>query len=235
MEQELLKTGAIALKKAALNEEAKKFVIQNEILFKTLKKAADRYIAGKNLDEAITLIKKLNKSGFDVTTDFMGESIRNEKEANHATKEFLRFGESIYTTGVNSSISLDLSHIGLLVSKELAAHNLNAICDIAKKSNQEVIVSMEGTDRTDSILDIYRETLKRHNNIGITLQAYLKRTKEDFQEISQLSGSIRLVKGAYDTSKELSIERGENLDKIYLEYVEQLLKKKPSMFYCISS
>ncbi|WP_108869323.1 proline dehydrogenase family protein [Aquimarina aquimarini] len=225
MEQELLKIGTIALKKAALNEEAKNFVLQNEMLFKTLKKAAYRYIGGENLDETIISIQKWNKKGFDVTTDFMGESIRNEKDADDATKEFLKLAESIRTTGINSSISLDLSHIGLLVSKELAVQNLSAICEVAKMSNQEVIISMEGTDRTDSILDIYKDTLKRHDNLGITIQAYLKRTEEDFQEMLRLTGSIRLVKGAYDTPNGMSIERGEKLDEIYLEYAEQLLAK----------
>ncbi len=225
MEQELLEIGAMALKRAALNEEAKNFVLQNEILFKTLKKAANRYIGGDTINETIISIRELNKKGFTVTTDFMGESIRNEKDANDATKEFLNLGKSIKASGVNSSISLDLSHIGLLVSKELAAENLNAICEVAKKSNQEVIISMEGTDRTDLILDLYKETSKNHNNIGITIQAYLKRTKEDFQEVSQLSGSIRIVKGAFETPKGLSIERGEKLDEVYLEYVEQLLAK----------
>ncbi len=225
MEQELLEIGAMALKRAALNEEAKNFVLQNEILFKTLKKAANRYIGGETINETIISIRELNKKGFTVTTDFMGESIRNEKDANDATKEFLNLGKSIKASGVNSSISLDLSHIGLLVSKELAAENLNAICEVAKKSNQEVIISMEGTDRTDLILDLYKETSKNHNNIGITIQAYLKRTKEDFQEVSQLSGSIRIVKGAFETPKGLSIERGEKLDEVYLEYVEQLLAK----------
>jgi len=225
MEQELLKIGAIALKKAALNEDAKNFILQNEILFTTLKKAANRYIGGETLDETIISIKELNKKGFAVTTDFMGESIRNKKEANDATKEFLKLGESIRTTGANSSISLDLSHIGLLVSKELTAQNLSTICEVAKMSNQEVIISMEGTDRTDLILDLYKEALKNHSNIGITIQAYLKRTKEDFQEISRLSGSIRMVKGAYDTPNGLSVDRGEKLDEIYLEYVEQLLAK----------
>lgn len=59
----------------------------------------------------------------------------------------------------------------MLISKELAMENLKAICEEAGKMNQEVIISMEGTDRTDSILEVYKETLKTHKNLGITLQA----------------------------------------------------------------
>lgn len=220
---DLLRMGSEALKKAALNEEAKKFVLQNEVVFKTLKKAADRYIGGETLDEATRSIRQLNSNGYIVTTDFMGESIRQEQDANLATEEFLSLAQRIQHERLNSSISLDLSHVGLLISTDLARHNLKTICTAAAKANQEVIISMEGTDRTDQILDVYKDTLKMHANVGITIQAYLHRTKDDFKEVAPLSGSIRLVKGAYDTPPGVSMPRGNELDEVYLQYAEQLL------------
>ncbi|MEP0711547.1 proline dehydrogenase family protein [Algoriphagus sp.] len=225
MEQKLLKIGADSLKKAALNEDAKEFILKNDTLFKVLKKAADRYIGGETINETLLAVRKWYQKGFEVTTDFMGESTRNEKDANDATTEFVNFAKAIGNEKLNSSISLDLSHIGLLVSNELALENLKTICEQASKINQEVIISMEGTDRTDNILNIYKETLKTHKNLGITIQAYLHRTKDDFEEISKLTGSIRMVKGAYETPNGLSIERGDKLDEIYLNYVERLLSK----------
>ncbi|MCW5922877.1 MAG: proline dehydrogenase family protein [Saprospiraceae bacterium] len=225
MEYHLINIGAEALRKAALNEEAKKFVLQNEKMFKVLKMAADRYIGGETLEEAILSVQNLNRKGYVVTTDFMGESIRNEKEANEATQEFIRFAKIIKSENLNSSISLDLSHIGLLVSRDLVCQNLALICEAAAKSKQEVVISMEGTDRTDAILDIYKQTLKNYPNLGITIQTYLHRTKDDFKDLLNHSGSIRLVKGAYDVPKHLAMERGEKLDEIYLDYTAQLLAK----------
>lgn len=225
MDNNLLKIGAEALRKAALNEEAKDLLLNNEKLFKTLKKAANRYIAGETLAETIQSIRKLESRGFLVTTDFIGESIRNENDANEATKEFVRFAKSLYSEKINSSISLDLSHIGLLVSKSLTINNLKLICQEAAKSNKEVIIGIESIDRTDQILDIYREVLKDFSNLGITIQAYLHRTKDDFKDLIQLSGSIRLVKGAYDVPRHLAIERGNLLDETYLMYAEQLISE----------
>jgi len=225
MEEKLLSIGAESLKKAALNEEAKAFVLNNELLFKTLKKAANRYIGGETLKETLITVAEWNKKGFFVTTDYMGESIRNEKDAIDATNEFINFCKGIGRQNLNSSVSLDLSHIGLLISKELAIENIKKICLEAEKIDQEVIISMEGFDRTDSILNIYKDVLKEHHNLGITIQAYLHRTKEDFKDIISLPGSIRLVKGAYETPKGVSIERGNHLDHVYLNYVEQLLTK----------
>ncbi|WP_153798718.1 proline dehydrogenase family protein [Foetidibacter luteolus] len=223
MEQDLLKIASDALRKAALNEDVKKFILQNEKLFNTLKKAADRYIGGETIEETILTIKRINENGFVVTTDFMGESIRSEKEANEAASEFIRFAKTVKSESLNSSISLDLSHIGLLVSRDLTINNLKLICEEANKINQEVIISMEGTDRTNLIIEIYEEVLKTHSNLGITLQAYLYRTRKDFEKLIKLPGSIRMVKGAYDTPKGLSIARGKELDEIYLSYVEELL------------
>lgn len=223
MEQELLNMASISLKKAALNEDAKNFVLQNEKLFNILKKAANRYIGGETVNETIVTIDKLNKNGFVVTTDFMGESIRSEKEANEATYEFINLVGVLESGKLESSLSLDLSHIGLLVSKELAIQNLKLISEAANKINQEVIISMEGVDRTDLIIDIYKEVSKTHSNLGITLQAYLYRTKEYFEDLIKLSGSIRLVKGAYDAPQEISMKRGDQLDEVYLNYVDQLL------------
>jgi proline dehydrogenase len=120
MEQELLKMASVALKKAALNEDAKAFVLQNDKLFKTLKKAANRYIGGETIAATVLTINRINKNGFVVTTDFMGESIRNEKEASEATNEFIRFAKAVKAENLDSSISLDLSHIGLLASRDLA-------------------------------------------------------------------------------------------------------------------
>jgi proline dehydrogenase len=225
MEQELLKIAAAALKKAALNEEAKQFVLDNPLLFQTLKKAANRYIGGETLPETLATIRRLNQSGFAVTTDFMGESIRNEADANEATAEFVRLAKAIHQDQLQSSISLDLSHIGLLVSRELTMANLQTICQAAAKSNQEVIISMEGSDRTDAILEIYESALKTEANLGITVQAYLHRTRSDFSGLLQLPGSVRLVKGAYDTPEQLSMPRGPELDERYLGYTEQLLSR----------
>lgn len=221
--QNLYLDASNALKKAALNEEAKQFILENELIYKTLKKAANRYIAGETIDEASKSIKLLNQKGFEVTTDFMGESIRTEKEANEATNEFVSLIQNIHLQNLNSSVSLDLSHIGLLVDKDLASFNLNRICLEAQKIGKEVILSMEGADRTDLILDIYKDSIKIYSNLGITIQAYLYRTKEDIQDLINLNGSIRLVKGAYDVSPNISLSRSKELDDVYLKYTQTLL------------
>lgn len=222
---ELIKKGSESLKKLALNEHVKQYVLENKELFTILKRAANRYIGGEHLDEVLLTISKLNKQGFAVTTDYMGESIYNAKDAILAQEEFVTLLQAINGYRLNSSISLDLSHIGLLVSDEIVRSNLSIICDHAKKTNTEVIISMEGIDRTDKILDIYKEYSSLYDNVGITLQAYLHRTIDDFKDVIQSKGSVRIVKGAFDVPSNVSIARGAILNDIYLGYIEELLAK----------
>ena len=220
----LLKLGSSALKKAALNQEAKTYLLSNSNLFKLLKKGASRYIGGEKVDEALEVVRQKNSSGFTCTVDFMGEDAVNEKEANQATEEFLKLAQALNKNSLNASISLDLSHIGLSVDVALAKKNICLICEKATQANQEVIISAEGIQKTNFVIDTYKYASTKYTNVGITLQAYLPRTKDDFEDLLKLPGKIRIVKGAFDTPPGLSIERGDVLSDAYLTYVDRLLK-----------
>ncbi|SHG62984.1 proline dehydrogenase family protein [Pedobacter caeni] len=221
MDKGLLQMGAQALRKAALSEDAKTYILANPALFQLFKKAADRYIGGETLEETIVKIKSFNH--LKTSIEFMGESTRTEQESNESTKEFIHICEQIRLQHLNATVSLDLSHIGLAVSKELCLNNLNAICKEASLSDIEIIISAEGTERTDDIIDTYKKAIKNYDHLAITLQAYLYRTKDDFAEIRKETGRIRIVKGAFETANGQSMPRGEKLDDAYLGYIDQLL------------
>ncbi len=229
MDNVLLNIGSAALRKAALNTAAKDFILSNPTLFKTLKKAADRYIGGETLVETLGKVKTQNANKVKCSIEFMGENTATSKEANEATEEFITICQQIRAQGLWSTVSLDLSHIGLIISKELCIENLDRICEEAAKADTEIIISAEGTEWTDTIIDVYMQTRKKHSNLSITMQAYLHRSKDDFKELIKEKGRIRIVKGAYATPAGLSLARGEELDKVYLDYAEQLLSKE---HYC---
>jgi len=219
-----LTLGTVALRKAALNEEAKIYILDNELLFNIFKKAANRYIGGDTLEETIPKVLKENKDGHKCSIEFMGENTKSEIEAWVATEEFIKICEMIKDNEFNASVSLDLSHIGLKISRELASENLRRICKAA--GNNEVIISAEGVNMTDSIVETYKEISKTHNNLGITLQAYLHRSKDDFADLLFYPGRIRIVKGAFETPEGHSIPRSTELNDVYLDYVNTLLLKK---------
>ena len=219
----LLQQASAALRQAALNEEAKEYILANPVLFATLKKAADRYIGGETLAETVEKVKLQNKNGFKCSIEFMGESTRTEAEANAARNEFIAICRQIKLLNLNATVSLDLSHIGLAIGRELCLHNLDMICSEAATGNIEVTISAEDTERTDAVLQTYYTIARNYSNVAITLQAYLHRTKDDFQEAIKYAGRIRIVKGAFETPAGLSLPRGEELDSQFLAYIERLL------------
>ena len=171
MDEALLKQISSGLRKAALNQETKTYILSNPVLFNTLKKAADRYIGGDTLAETIDKVKNQNQNGFKCSIEFMGESTQTEHDANEARNEFLKICQSIKYQGLNATVSLDLSHIGLAISKDLGFNNLDLICQEAAKGNIEIIISAEDTERTDAVLQSYIDISKIHQHVGITLQA----------------------------------------------------------------
>lgn len=225
MEKDLLVMVANALRKAAMNDQAKQYILSNEILFKTIKRAADRYIGGETLEETLAKVKDQNKQGFKTSIEFMGENTQTEKEAVEASNEFVKIAQEIASQKLNSTLSLDLSHIGLYQSRDLCLNNLVSICEEAEKNDIEVTISAENVEITDAIIDIYKTASKTYKNISITLQAYLHRSKDDFSDLIQQNGRIRIVKGAFETPEHLSIPRGQELDERYLYYIDQLLSR----------
>jgi proline dehydrogenase len=225
MNEDLINQTAAALRRAALNSEAKEYILSNAVLFSALKKAASRYIGGETLEETINKVKIQNQTGHKCSIEFMGENTLTELEANAARDEFISVCKSIKQHAIQSTISLDLSHIGLAVSNELCLANLNLICGEAAKNDIEIAISAEDTAKTDAVLTAYKNIVKVYDNVSITLQAYLHRTKDDFEDIIKLNRKIKIVKGAFETPPGHSLPRGKELDKVYLEYVERLLSK----------
>lgn len=219
----LLNTTTLLLKKAAIDEKTKKFILNNELLYKLLKKAAERYIGGETLEQTIEKGISYNDLGHKIGIEFMGENTFTAFESTQASKEFIKAAECIASMKLNASLSLDLSHIGLSVSNELCRNNLQAICETAAKSNIEVTISAEDTNKTDAVLNTYLEASKSFSNLSITLQAYLRRTKDDLSAVIKTAGRVRLVKGAFDTPPGLSLPRGQELNRQYLQFLDALL------------
>lgn len=214
---------AETLKQIALDEEIKAYVLQHPSLYQPLLHAALRFIGGETLAHCVETAKSLNQHGFAVTIDYMGESTRDTGMAKQAAQEFLDVIQAIADHNLDSSVSLDLSHIGVIIDAELGYKNACVLAKAAQKAGLEMMISMEGTDRTSLILEIHQRLCETFDNVGITLQAYIHRTPSDLESALQRPGKIRLVKGAYATPDDLAKPRGAELDESYRLLMERLL------------
>jgi proline dehydrogenase len=212
-----------ALRAVARDETLKATIRANEAVYQALMSVAVLFIGGEDLASCVDVARTTNAEGTAVTIDFMGESTRSAPEAEAAVCEFLNVIRAISSGHLDASVSLDLSHIGLAVSVSTALANAHRLAAAAADVNIEMMINMEGSERTEDLLGVYRELSRQHSNIGITLQAYLLRTSADIEELLGRPGRIRLVKGAFAEPTAVALPRGAELDRAYLTFANRLI------------
>ena len=206
-DQPLPLLAADALRRIARDEGIKAYIENDPILSPLLLRVTRRYIGGTTRAECLDTAAALNRAGHATTMDYMGESARDADLAARETEEFVSLAADIGRYGLDSSLSLDLSHIGLAVDPAVALSNARRIAAAARDIGTEMIISMEGSERTDAILEVYRTLCAEFDNVGIRLQARLRRTEADLPAMLALPGKVCLVKGAYDEAPEVADPR----------------------------
>lgn len=214
---------ANALRHISRDQAIKAYTQENAAIHAVLLRAARRFIGGETLAECLEIARALQEQGGAATIDYMGENTRDVGMARQATEEFLRAIEAIAAHKLDATVSLDLSHIGLAIDAEHALRNASTLAEAARDAGTAIMLSMEGTERIDEIIALHQQLCEDYENVGITLQAYLRRTTNDLASALQRPGRIRLVKGAYEEAPGVAEPRGEILNRGYRDYMEILL------------
>jgi proline dehydrogenase len=187
-------------------------------------RVTSRFIAGENIDDAITAISELNRAGMSATFDHLGESTTSRAEAESDVREYLRVLDRIENTGVNSNVSVKLTQLGLDINKDYCLQNARRIVEAAKRHGNFVRIDMEDSSKTDATLDIFKRLFGEHGNVGIVLQAYLYRTEKDIDDALAMGARIRLCKGAYKEPEEVAFPEKSEVDANYVRLMKKLLK-----------
>nr|WP_229224628.1 proline dehydrogenase family protein [Duganella violaceicalia] len=210
----------------ALDESAKEKFCNDPLLRPYMHKVSQRYVAGRTVTEALQRVEHIIAQGHAASAEYMGESVRDESFAMAETEVFMELTRAIGQRNLNCSVSLDLSHVGMTVDTELGFRNVRRIALAAAEINREVMISMEAADRADDIYAIYA---RLHNeeglhNVGITVPAKRHRSAQDLPSLMKMPGRIRLVKGAFLESEEISHHRNSpELAAAYRRYAQELL------------
>lgn len=202
-------------------QESLKNVLTNVSLFK---KITDRFVAGETIEEAAVAVKELNKLKISVTFDHLGEAIKNEAEAEAEVVEYGKILSKIDKDGLNSNVSLKPTQLGLAIDPELGLRNIKRVVEKARAYNNFVRIDMEDTPYTTATIDMFKKLRQEYDNVGIVIQAYLYRSKEDIQDLLKCSARIRLCKGAYDEPATVAFPKKADTDKNYVELMKILLE-----------
>lgn len=171
-----------------------------------------RYIAGRRLEDACRVVGQLNRAGKMATVDVLGEEISNTTEALAILHDYQEVLAEIERNGLDSNVSVKLTALGLKLGYECARENLEIlVADAAKRANF-VRIDMDDSSTTDETLCLYRDLRDRvHDNVGIVLQACMRRTVDDIRGLAEVDLNVRLCKGIYVEPPEVAYQGFEEV------------------------
>ena len=162
-----------------------------------LLRVAKRWIAGVNIESAIKDAITANKKGIGVVVNFLGEEIEDPALADAQVEEYVRLQKALSDNTVTGFASVKLTQLGLGKDDTGAARRLERIVSYAESLSQQMFVDMESSDFTEKTIAMYLDSRSRHAEIGLALQAYMRRSEADLKRLLDGGAHIRLVKGAY--------------------------------------
>lgn len=190
------------------------------------------YISGETVEDAMRVSKEFNRNKIKVTLDVLGEFIKTLEEAEENKKEYLNLIEVTFRSGVDGNFSLKPTSFGLLIDREVCYRYIREIVAKAASYNSFIRIDMEDSPCTDMEIELFRRLKKEFpGNVGLVVQAYLKRTLNDIKGLSDLNSvkyplNFRLCKGIYIEPEAIAYKKYEEVNQHFLEDLEYMLKNK---------
>jgi len=190
------------------------------------------YISGETIDDAMRVSKELNSKKIKVTLDVLGEFIKTLEEAEENKKEYLNLIDVSFKNHINGNFSVKPTSFGLLIDKEVCYTHIREIVAKAASLKSFIRIDMEDSPTTDDEIALFRRLKAEFPaNVGLVLQAYLKRTYNDLEQMMDLNSpeipvNYRLCKGIYVEHESIAYKKYEDINQHYLEDLEYIFKNK---------
>jgi proline dehydrogenase len=185
---------------------------------------SSRYIAGATLDDAVDVVHKLNRYGKLATIDVLGEEITRESEAQAITKAYCDVFAAIEREQLDSNVSVKPTALGLALSYDRCRENFELLLTEAARHGNFVRIDMEDSTTTSDTLRLYRELRGNgFDNVGVVLQAYMRRTLDDVAALADLEPNVRLCKGIYVEPASIAFTGYEEVRANYVRSLDALL------------
>lgn len=189
-----------------------------------------RYIAGKELNDAVNVTRKLNSHGIKASMDLLGEFQTRAEKVQYYKEEYIRLIEKSVEEGLDNSFSVKPTMFGLLLDERKCYEDIRDIVAKAASLDRCIRIDMEDSQCTDRELDIYKRLVEEYpGHVGIVLQAYLKRTIEDLNNLASFDKgrgliNVRICKGIYNEPAEIAFKKKEEINLNFLIDLEFMLK-----------
>lgn len=184
---------------------------------------AKKYIAGTTLQNAVDVVKSLNSKKIAATLDVLGEAITQKSEAEATRDECFRVLDVIEKNKLDSNLSIKLTSLGLNIDEEFCYTLVRQIVEKAKNLNNFIRIDMEDSPFTSATIEVYKKIRTEFDNVGLVLQAYMKRTLNDIENLKELKPNYRLCKGIYVESDEIAYKDKQEIRDNYLKALNKML------------
>ena len=189
-----------------------------------VRRISSRYVAGAELEDAVATVSRLNGNGLSATIDVLGEEIAAADEARAIAGAYLDVLATAERERLDTNISVKPTALGLQIDRDLCRELLEQVVRDAAARGNFVRIDMEDSSATDETLRLYRELREAgHDNVGVVLQAYLRRTAADIRALADLRPNVRLCKGIYAEPPELAFREPEQVRASFARSLEALL------------
>lgn len=184
-----------------------------------------RYIAGITIQDAVRVIRNLNQKGMMATLDLLGEDIQDQREALENRSNIVGMFQEIQRSGLDSNVSVKLTQFGLRIDKNLCFENVKTIVEKARELRIFVRIDMEDSTTTTDTIGIFRRLREAgYENVGLVLQAYMRRSEADIRDLAPLKPNIRLCKGIYIEHRDIAFKERDEIRKNFLHLLRLIVE-----------
>lgn len=181
-----------------------------------------KYIAGESLEDGINVVKQLNAKGIYATMDVLGEAVKNKEESLVAKNKAMEVLDAIEKHKLMANLSIKPTQMGLLIEEEFAYQQILELVKRAHEINNFVRIDMEDSSTTDITINLYKRIYQQYKNVGVVIQAYLKRSFDDVVVLNKLGTNYRLCKGIYVEPASIAIKDRQAIRENYLKILKQM-------------
>jgi proline dehydrogenase len=182
-------------------------------------RAVRRFMPGERLDDAFAAAERLRDERVHVLFTSLGENITSLDEAEEVAAHYRvvleRDAQRAHVVGP-VEISIKPSQLGLDQDPDACLALCHDLARCCAKTGTWFWVDMEGSDYTERTLDLAEALMAEHDNVGIAIQSYLRRSAADVQRLLPLKPAIRLIKGAYDEPAEIAYRAAGEVSAAFL-------------------
>ena len=188
-----------------------------------VRRSVSTFMPGERLEDAMAAAAAQQARGIGTIFTKLGENLTRVEDAEEVTRHYLEVLDRVKAAGLRAQISVKPTQLGLDLDPGLCFGHLQRLVDRAEERDTFVWIDMESSPYVDPTLDLFRRTRARSSRIGIALQAYLYRTKDDVESLVPLGAAIRLVKGAYLEPPSVAFPKKSDVDENFYALSSRLL------------